>query len=678
MKNEKGFTLIEILAVVVILGIMFSMGIIAISRYIEKSKKQLYIDTAQEYISIASSMIANKELTASKQDTVYYFSVEQLKTNDGSIKQSPWGKWKEAYVIVTVDKNNNYTYYWTSVDETHHTVDITEQKDLDISDIYIDSDDILQLAFPIGGRNNIKVIDSEGNVTTTEPLVAISEKKARECYSYQKNEDGTLMVTYYNKDCGTDVVIPGKVGNYTVTKIYRYTFNNMGLTSVVIPASITEIGERAFAYNKLEEVYIPSSVKTIGSEAFLRNYTIKEMKLVRGLVTIGARAFQYNKLTSYNIPATVTSIGSCAYCDNLISNASFIYKTNSNGTKDYKTVIGYIGDLSEFGSSKIFIIPEEQNGIKLESIGSGAFERMSLTNWTVRIPETVKTISSSAFAYSGISHVNIPNGVTSIGSSAFYSNRLESITIPDSVTSIGDLAFNINNVTSPDEMYIYRRYKGDDGKGKWDYTYLNGYAGKNRNNVVIPAGVKTLGTTAFRYVSLTGTLTIPKSVTRIDQLAFQLNRLTYINNDDGKGNVQPFIYKRTESGIDYTNVIGYADMYKNVVVPDGVTTIGPYAFYYTYIPSLTIPEGVTSIGANACSLCKLTHLTIPSTVTSIGTNAFRKEITWTSNNGALATIVNKTGKKFDWKAITGSQTAANFVTGTVENWYGNIEVVSSE
>ena len=91
-----------------------------------------------------------------------------------------------------------------------------------------------------------------------------------------------------------------------------------------------------------------------------------------------------------------------------------------------------------------------------------------------------------------------------------------------------------------------------------------------------------------------------------------------------------------------------------------------------------MPEGLTHIGDYAFYVCQLTgEVTIPSTVFYIGPRAFYKEITWTSMNGSLNKIINKTGRSFDWKSITGGPSAATFVTGTVENWYGNIEVTSS-
>ena len=111
----------------------------------------------------------------------------------------------------------------------------------------------------------------------------------------------------------------------------------------------------------------------------------------------------------------------------------------------------------------------------------------------------------------------------------------------------------------------------------------------------------------------------------------------------------------------------------------GVASIGNVAFSgCTSLASITIPEGVTKIGNYAFYVCQLTgSVTIPSTVTSIGTGAFYKAKTWTSMNGSLNRIINKTGRVFDWQAITNGPSPATFATGTVENWYGNIEVVSS-
>ena len=46
-------------------------------------------------------------------------------------------------------------------------------------------------------------------------------------------------------------------------------------------------------------------------------------------------------------------------------------------------------------------------------------------------------------------------------------------------------------------------------------------------------------------------------------------------------------------------------------------------------------------------------------------------------NGSLNKIVNKTGRKFNWQSITDGPSPATFETGTIENWYGNIEVTKN-
>ena len=63
---------------------------------------------------------------------------------------------------------------------------------------------------------------------------------------------------------------------------------------------------------------------------------------------------------------------------------------------------------------------------------------------------------------------------------------------------------------------------------------------------------------------------------------------------------------------------------KQVVVADGVTTIGDYAFSDCHsLTSVTIPNSVTTIGSYAFLCASLTSVTIPNSVTTIGGGAFQ-------------------------------------------------------
>ena len=69
----------------------------------------------------------------------------------------------------------------------------------------------------------------------------------------------------------------------------------------------------------------------------------------------------------------------------------------------------------------------------------------------------------------------------------------------------------------------------------------------------------------------------------------------------------------------------FVDKIQNVILPDGLTSIGAFAFWNcTSLTSITNPNSVTSIGSEAFYGCSgLTSVTIPNSVTSIGNSAFR-------------------------------------------------------
>ncbi len=191
---------------------------------------------------------------------------------------------------------------------------------------------------------------------------------------------------------------------------------------------------------------------------------------------------------------------------------------------------------------------------------------------------------------------------------------------------------------------------------------ITGYSIEGGLDVVIPSNINgkqvvAIATEAFQNKQLTSVI-IPNSVTNIYVHAFSSNQLTSVTIPTS------------------VTSIGHSAFYGNkltsVTIPNSVTSIGDYAFQSNQLTSITIPSSVTSIGGYAFKSNQLTSVTIPSSVTSIGKWAFLKN---DSSNLNLTKIINKTGRSFDWGHIV-NNSSAYFVTGTVVNSYGNVEVVS--
>ena len=290
---------------------------------------------------------------------------------------------------------------------------------------------------------------------------------------YEVN-DGNVVITGYVSE-PVEIVIPNEISNCPVVGIASLTFANCkSLESIVLPESISFIGDRAFMNcDSLKDINLPSQLKHIEHNTFNSCKSLEQINIPDGVNVIELGAFQ-NCISLKNIsfPSNMQTIGAYAFdgtkwlnqqTDGLICAGNVIY--SYRGEMPENTIL----TISEVITAVAECAFKDQINLKgltfcgnITSIGKDAFshtglENIKLTDLTtieyntfskcqnlknIKIPETVKFIESHAFEdCENLNNIIMSDGVEYIGSNAFTNcYSLTSITIPSSVKIIQECA----------------------------------------------------------------------------------------------------------------------------------------------------------------------------------------------------------------------------------------------
>ena len=388
------------------------------------------------------------------------------------------------------------------------------------------------------GWENYEDCERDGCDYTTYKEIAINSNghtfkdgvcsRCEEKYFSTEFEYALIGNTYYEitgigqcKD--KEIYIPETYNGLPVKSIGMWAFSSCDLTNVIIPNSITSIGQGAFKdCASLTSIKISESVTSVGIGAFYNT------------------GYYNDKNNWVN---DVLYIDKCLLSMSPTTNETYIIKEGTICIADYAFSYykpagdGWVWESIEQNYSLTnVVIP---NGVL--TIGAGAFTNCSyLTN--VIIPDSVMNIGRSAFfGLDGLTSIIIPDSVTSIGSGAFAS-----------CTSLVSITVNTNNANYKD---INGNLYSKDGNMLIQYAI-----GKTETDFTIPDHVTSIENSAFRASESLTSIIIPDSVESIKANAFYgCGNLTTITI--GKGviiiNQQAFSYCRNLISATFKNPNGW-------------------------------------------------------------------------------------------------------------------------
>ncbi len=443
-------------------------------------------------------------------------------------------------------------------------------------------------------------------------ITSIGQSAFRYCFG--------LTSVYYTGDiaqwCGINFV-DNSVAN-PLSYAHNLYINNELVTALVIPNSVTSIGQYAFyGCSSLTSVVIPNSVTSIGQSAFQGCSGLTSVEIGNSVTSIGMNAFRdCTGLTSVYYTGDIAQWCGINFVDNSDANP-LSYAHNLYINNELVTAL---------------VIPNS-----VTSIGQYVFYGCSgLTS--IEIPNSVTSIGQYAFTgCSGLTSVEIPNSVTSIGQKAFQGcSGLTSVEIGNSVTSIGQHAFGgctgLTSITVEEENTVFDSRNNCNAIIETATNILV----LGCKNTVIPNSVTSIGQYAFSGCSGLTSIEIPNSVTSIGQYAFSgCSGLTSVEIGNSVTSIGNYAFQgcsgltSVEIGNSVTSIgqcaFSGCSGLTSVGIPNSVTSIGNYAFRdCTGLTSVEIPNSVTSIGQYVFYGCSgLTSIEIPNSVTFIGQHAFQ-------------------------------------------------------
>lgn len=143
--NRKGFTLIEMIAVIVILGLLMIIAIPAVTSYMQSSDESVYVNSVSSFLQEAKLLYGEKEFGPQIEvNDVMIVPIGLLNMEKGNTTDSPFGKYRQEQSYILIVRTAKSTeYYATVVDDTNRGM--IEVKEDELNNNVIDKVNVLTI-----------------------------------------------------------------------------------------------------------------------------------------------------------------------------------------------------------------------------------------------------------------------------------------------------------------------------------------------------------------------------------------------------------------------------------------------------------------------------------------------------------------------------------------------------
>ena len=278
------------------------------------------------------------------------------------------------------------------------------------------------------------------------------------------------------------------------------------ITTLTIGDGVEVLPCNFVAYSNITEVNIPASVKEIGDRAFYECRQLAGVVIPDGVVAVGEEAFSESRIKTLTVGAGLTELGPFAFHP-LPELTTLTWNARN---------CGYGGSLYNMDN-----LTQVTIGDGVEYIPPQFCRNTNITS--LELPKSVKDIDEHAFSDCvNLKTLNLSDSLQSIEYEAFYNcSSLISLFIPRSLQYIGYNCFR--GCTALESIVVDSENTTYDSRNNCNaiITTANNELFLGCKTSVIPNTVTRIDDQAFRYCHGLTTITIPNSVTTIGWGAFE-------------------------------------------------------------------------------------------------------------------------------------------------------------